>query len=102
MENRLEAQAKTTHCHWILDLFALTKHSDAFPITGLKLGVVVSIKCGSLLRILHLQLADLIIATLSFVIERAIELYVLLHYVFKQSKIKSKRNDYLFANTIAS
>ena len=56
MENRLEAQAKTTHCHWILDLFALTKHSDAFPITGLKLGVIVSIKCWSLLRIFYLQL----------------------------------------------
>ena len=56
MENRLEAQAKTAHFHWIFNLFALTKHSDAFPVTGLKLGVIVSIKCGALLRILHLQL----------------------------------------------
>ena len=56
MKNRFEAQAKTTHFQWIIDLFALTKHSDAFPITGLKLGVIVSIKCGSLLRIFYLQL----------------------------------------------
>ena len=56
MENRLKAQAKTTHFQWIFNLFALTKHSDAFPVTELKLGVIVSIKCWSLLRILHLQL----------------------------------------------
>ena len=51
MENRLETQAKTTSFHWVLDPFALTKHSDAFPVTGLKLGIIVCIKCGSLLRI---------------------------------------------------
>ena len=31
-------------------------------------------------------------------IERAIELHLLLHHVFKQWKIKSKRNDNLLAN----
>ena len=98
MENRLEAQSKTTHFHWILDLITLTKHSDAFPITGLELGVIVSIKCGPLWRILHLQLDSWFKKSNSSVIERAIELHLLLHHVFKQWKIKSKRNDNLLAN----
>ena len=99
MENRFEAQTKTTHFHWILDLFALTKHSDAFPITGLKLGVVVSIKCWPLLRILDLQLDSWFKNSNSSVTERTIESFVLLHHIFKQSKIKGKRNDNLLANT---
>ena len=98
MENRFEAQAKTTHFQWIFDLFALTKHSDAFPITGLELGVIVSIKCGPLLRILHLQLDSWFKNSNSSVIERTIELYVLLRHVSKIKK--SKRNDNLLANAI--
>ena len=56
MEHRLERQTKTILLYQIFDLFALKKHSDTFPVTVLKLGVIVSIKCGSLLRILRLQL----------------------------------------------